>query len=96
MSGEQPTGVVRRRVVYRGRVQGVFFRATARELARGVVGFVRNEPDGSVWLESEGPPEAVERHLAQIARRYRDNVTSMETTELSPRRDETSFVIRHD
>ena len=39
-----------------GKVQGVFFRASARKKADelGVKGFVRNEPDGSVYIEAEG------------------------------------------
>lgn len=59
-----------------GRVQGVFFRASAREqaLARGLTGWARNLPDGSVevvacgeeaglkalhgWLRT-GPPRAL-------------------------------------
>jgi acylphosphatase len=55
-------GTVRRRVVVRGRVQGVWFRASAAEEAerRGVGGFARNERDGSVLLELEGPPGAVD------------------------------------
>jgi acylphosphatase len=42
-----------------GRVQGVFFRASARETARmlGLAGFVCNEPDGSVYIEAEGEEE---------------------------------------
>src|SRR5260221_5888028 len=38
-----------------GKVQGVFFRASAREKAEelGVKGFVRNEPDGGVYIEVE-------------------------------------------
>ncbi|MCB9545680.1 MAG: acylphosphatase [Myxococcales bacterium] len=45
----------------RGRVQGVFFRASTRERAAGLglVGFVRNEPDGSVHVVAEGAPEAL-------------------------------------
>lgn len=45
-----------------GRVQGVFFRATMREVAThyGVNGWVRNVPDGSVEAELEGPRRAVE------------------------------------
>jgi len=38
-----------------GKVQGVFFRASAREKAEelDVKGFVRNEPDGDVYIEAE-------------------------------------------
>jgi acylphosphatase len=54
---------VRRRVKVRGRVQGVFFRDSARERARahGVSGWVRNCHDGTVEAVVEGPPDAVER-----------------------------------
>jgi acylphosphatase len=57
---------IRRRVVARGRVQGVFFRdSTRREAAaRGVTGWVANRPDGSVEAVFEGPPEAVEALVA--------------------------------
>lgn len=39
-----------------GRVQGVFYRASTHEQAQrlGVKGFVKNEPDGSVYIEAEG------------------------------------------
>ncbi len=54
---------VRKRVVVHGYVQGVFFRDTARRLAeqRGVAGWIRNVPDGTVEAVFEGEPEAVER-----------------------------------
>jgi acylphosphatase len=53
--------VVRRRVVVRGRVQGVWFRESARRRAEelGVAGWVRNHPDSSVEAELEGDAEAV-------------------------------------
>ena len=53
---------VRRRVRVWGAVQGVFFRASCRDQAesRGVVGWVRNRPDGSVEAVFEGEPDAVE------------------------------------
>ena len=40
----------------KGRVQGVFYRASTVDTARrlGISGWVRNEPDGSVYLEAEG------------------------------------------
>lgn len=40
-----------------GHVQGVFFRYTTRKVARklALTGFVKNMPDGSVYIEAEGP-----------------------------------------
>lgn len=54
---------IRRRVVVHGRVQGVFFRDSARERARahGVAGWVANRPDGTLEAVLEGEPGAVER-----------------------------------
>lgn len=60
---------VRAHVIFRGRVQGVFFRASTKEVAdrEGVCGWVRNLPDGSVEAVFEGPRAKVERviELAQ-------------------------------
>ncbi len=55
--------MIRRRVVVHGRVQGVFFRDSARRLAqqRGVAGWISNRWDGAVEAVFEGEPEAVER-----------------------------------
>jgi acylphosphatase len=48
--------------VVHGHVQGVFFRdATMRRaVERGVAGWVRNNPDGTVEAVFEGDPDAVE------------------------------------
>ncbi len=62
---------------FRGRVQGVGFRATARSLALAhdrasdsprfrVVGWVRNEPDGDVSMSVEGESDAVDAYLADL------------------------------
>ena len=58
----------------RGRVQGVAFRAYTRARARqlGLVGWVRNEPDGSVRLVAEGPDDALQA-LADWAERGPDH-----------------------
>jgi acylphosphatase len=55
--------IVRRRVIAHGRVQGVFFRDSARERANahGVAGWVRNRSDGAVEAVLEGSSEAVAR-----------------------------------
>jgi len=54
---------VRARLRIHGRVQGVFFRASACDEARraGVVGWVRNCRDGTVEAVAEGARPAVER-----------------------------------
>lgn len=54
------------RVVVRGRVQGVCFRAFTRDTAIrwGVRGFVRNLPDGRVEAVLQGDRGAVERVVA--------------------------------
>jgi len=46
-----------------GRVQGVWFRNSTRSKAQelGVTGFVRNEPDGSVYIEAEGDESALKK-----------------------------------
>jgi acylphosphatase len=54
---------MRKRVVVHGRVQGVFFRDSARQRAEaaGVAGWVANRSDGTVEAVLEGDSEAVER-----------------------------------
>ena len=54
-------GLVRRHVVVHGRVQGVWFRASARRRADelGVSGWVRNRRDGALEAELEGDAEDV-------------------------------------
>ena len=56
-------GAVRKRVVVRGRVQGVFFRDSTRDQAQsaGVAGWVANRGDGGVEAVFEGPSADVER-----------------------------------
>jgi acylphosphatase len=50
-----------RHVVFRGRVQGVGFRAFVEDeaAARGLAGWVRNRRDGSVEAVLAGPADAV-------------------------------------
>ncbi|MBI2039981.1 acylphosphatase [Candidatus Microgenomates bacterium] len=48
-----------------GRVQGVFFRVTAKEEAEklGIKGFAKNEPDGSLYIEAEGEEKELNKFL---------------------------------
>jgi acylphosphatase len=49
-----------------GRVQGVWFRRYTLDRARelGLKGFVRNQPDGSVFIRTSGPDEKVDALIA--------------------------------
>jgi acylphosphatase len=61
--------VIARRVIFEGRVQGVGFRYTTKDIARGfdVCGTVKNLPEGTVELEVMGEREEVEAFLKEIA-----------------------------
>jgi acylphosphatase len=62
--------VIRRRIIVRGRVQGVFFRESLRRFAqqRNVAGWVANRPDGKVEAVLEGDEDAIER-IVEFAHR---------------------------
>lgn len=79
--------LIRRRVIARGRVQGVFFRASVERLARerGLSGSVRNREDGSLEAIFEGPREAVEGMISYCADGPRGaRVSHLEVTEEDP------------
>jgi acylphosphatase len=56
-------------IYYSGRVQGVGFRYTVRQIAHGydVVGYVRNLPDNRVELVAEGEEAELKRFLNEVA-----------------------------
>jgi acylphosphatase len=62
--------VKRAEVIVKGRVQGVFYRASARDEGErlGLKGEVRNLPDGSVELVAEGEQTALEELIAWCRR----------------------------
>jgi acylphosphatase len=88
--------IVARYYVISGRVQGVGFRvfteaAAARE---GVLGWVRNTPDGRVEVSAEGDADAVER----FERRIRHGppgarVERVDVDERTPTGRETGFAV---
>ncbi|MEW6218578.1 MAG: acylphosphatase [Thermodesulfobacteriota bacterium] len=83
-------------VIVEGRVQGVFFRAYTRDEARrnGLVGWVRNRPDGSVESLVEGEAAAVERMLAWFAQGSPMSlVTRVRTREEEPVGEHSEFAI---
>lgn len=60
--------MIARRIIFEGRVQGVGFRYTCKDLAKGfdIVGLVKNLPEGTVELEVMGESAEVEDYLKEI------------------------------
>ena len=88
----------RRRIRARvsGRVQGVFFRQSARESAAslGLSGWIRNLPDGQVELEAEGDSASVQRFIDWCRRGPKmAEVEAVEITEQAPRGEAGEFSI---
>jgi acylphosphatase len=61
---------IRRRLLVHGKVQGVFYRDSARDAARneGVAGWAANRSDGTVEVVLEGPRDAVESVIGYCRR----------------------------
>jgi acylphosphatase len=77
----------RRRVVVRGRVQGVGFRWSATDEAErlGLAGWVENRDDGTVEAVVEGEESAVEAMLAWLRHGPRTaRVTGVDVQEEQP------------
>ena len=60
--------MITRKVIFEGRVQGVGFRYSTKQLALGfeIVGSVRNLSDGTVELKVMGEKEEVEDFIEEI------------------------------
>lgn len=56
-----------------GQVQGVGFRWTSRKVAEelGLTGWVRNEPDGSVSMELQGPDDMIAAYFTLFDAQYK-------------------------
>ncbi len=96
MSSESSAAAVRQRVTYRGRVQGVGFRAMVADIAgrRPVVGYVMNLPDGGVELVAQGALAAVEEFEAAIGRMFARNIRSAEVETLPAGDEFSEFSVR--
>ena len=89
---------IARRLVIRGRVQGVGYRYAAVEAAEreGLCGWVRNLRDGNVEALVQGDEHAVERMIAWCRVGPRGaHVTSVEVETADVHADFGGFSIRH-
>ena len=93
---QMPT-LVRHTIYFTGRVQGVGFRYTTRNIVLGydVSGYVRNMPDGRVLLVMEGQEEEMDQVVDDLRRKMAGFIRKIDT-QTSPATGEfTEFSIRH-
>ncbi len=86
---------VRRHYIFKGSVQGVGFRYRATYAASmyGVTGWVCNRYDGSVEMEAQGMPEAIDKMIAVLRRDRYIYIEDMNVKEISLEED-TGFHVR--
>lgn len=86
---------IRKHIVFYGSVQGVGFRYRAYYAARanGVVGWVRNLPDGSVEAEVEGREADIDNMILQIQNGHFIDIEHM-SVKTVPVKDESFFEVR--
>ena len=87
------TPPVRRRYRFSGYVQGVGFRFEAQLLAGqlSLVGWARNESDGSVVIEIEGEAGYIDEFLRAIRAVPRFDITEIQAEDLPLSGTETAF-----
>ena len=85
--------IIRKQIIFTGRVQGVGFRWRARMAAEelGLTGWIRNNWDDSVEMEVQGEEAAIDRMLAQIDAGSFIRIEEMRTRRLKPDPHESRF-----
>jgi acylphosphatase len=91
------TAVHRLHCHFSGRVQGVGFRYTARNIAirHNVTGYVRNLPDGRVELVMEGPDEELHSVVEAVKEKMSDYIRQANEIEFPSTGEFPHFSIRH-
>ncbi len=83
------------RITVSGKVQGVGFRISTKKMAdaMGVKGIVRNQPDGSVFIEAEGDEELIKYFMIWCHQGPDESVVKWVSVDLGELKNYTSFEI---
>ena len=92
-----PQTMHRRTCYFTGRVQGVGFRYTVKNVALQykVHGFVKNLPDGRVELVMEGPDPDMDRLVDDVSQRMNGFIKKVDSVEDPATGEFQQFFIRH-
>ena len=85
--------MIRKRIVFFGRVQGVGFRYHARYAASlyGCTGWARNEDDGSVTMEIQGAEGQIGKVLLAIQRERHIRIDGLDVQDIPVNESERGF-----
>ncbi len=87
----------RKACYFSGKVQGVGFRYTVKNLAirYDVRGYVKNLPDGRVELVMEGPDDQMSHLFADVSQKMTGHIQDVEQKQLPATGEFGYFCIRH-
>src|SRR5271156_4435814 len=87
----------RRQCFFRGRVQGVGFRYTAKNIAlqHNISGYVKNLPDGRVELVMEGPDQEMDQVIQALNNRMTGFIREIDLNTLPATGEFEQFHIKH-
>lgn len=91
------SSIERREIHYSGRVQGVGFRYTVRQISQRhrVAGYVENLADGRVRLVAEGGAAELDRFLGAVTHALAENIRATDTKTSPAQGEFDHFGIRH-
>lgn len=82
-------------LIFSGKVQGVWFRATAQNLAQkhNVGGWIKNLTDGRVEAVAQADKQSLNNFLKSLAETYEPNIADIEKKENNPGKEYQKFAI---
>lgn len=89
--------LVRYKMIFTGRVQGVGFRYKASHVANEyrLTGYVKNEYDGSVTVEIQGTEQEIYMFLKALSHDRYIDIYNLEKVRIPLEDDERSFIVQY-